>query len=388
MQVVHVIRDLELTSGGPSRAVPQLVMTINRLSQNQDWSQHIVFGDRGNDNATIATDSRLESHGIRSVVQLTAFDGLAKSVSQIHSCHPITLMHVHGLWSPELHQVIRLARTKNIPYVVSPQGMLSPWCFNYKWLKKRMGWLLYQYSDLNKAVAIHVTSEAEQSDVRRLGVSVPIFVIPNGMQVSEPRKVPTVATQTHVAVCISRLHPVKGLEFLVEAWANLQPPNWKLVIAGPSEAGTRERLAIQIRGCQSPKTIELRDAVVDQAKTDLLNEAELFVLPSFSENFGVAIAESLAHGIPVITTTGTPWSAIVPNRCGWFVAPEVHELQQALHEATACTSATLADMGRRGQALIASEYSWETVASRMMGAYASITTGAFQLKSGLTSIRT
>lgn len=380
LQIVHAIRDLELSSGGPSRSIPQLALSINQASQGAHWSQHLVFGDRGNPNATVATASGLKSHGIRSQSRLAAFNALANCANVLHGRQPITILHVHGLWSPELHRVVRWARIKKIPYIVSPRGMLSQWCFNHKWLKKRMGWLLYQYRDLQNAAAIHVTSDDEQNDVRRMGLTSPIFVIPNGMQVSEEIRKPGKSTQRRQAVCITRLHPVKGLDLLVEAWVNLKLTDWKLVIAGPSEAGMRERLDAQINASQQSCLIELRDAVEGAEKTALLNEAELFVLPSFSENFGMAIAESLANGIPVITTTGTPWSTIVPNRCGWYVAPEMQELQRALLEATACSAETLVDMGRRGQALIASDYSWETVALRMIDAYSTI---AFKKGEGL-----
>lgn len=372
MQIVHVIRDLELSSGGPSRSIPQLVLSINQATQGTDWSQHLVFGDRGQPNATVAAATNLKSHGIRSHSRLATFNALADCTSELHGCQPITILHVHGLWSPELHGVVRWARTKNIPYVVSPRGMLSQWCFNHKWLKKRIGWLFYQRQDLMKAAAIHATSDDEQNDVRRMGLNSPIFVIPNGMQVCEGIRKPNTSTQPRLAVCITRLHPVKGLDLLIEAWARSQLSNWKLVIAGPSEAGMRERLDSQIKSSQQQSSIELLDSVEGAKKAALLNEAELFVLPSYSENFGMAIAESLAHGIPVITTTGTPWSSIVSNRCGWFVTPEVQGLQQALVEATSCSAEKLVDMGRRGQALIANDYSWKAVASRMLDAYSSI----------------
>ncbi len=351
-QILHAIRDLELASGGPSRSIPQLVMAIDSAAHGDGLKQHVVYGDRGNANATISTSSRVAVHGMRSASSFAAFNALATCADRLHSSQPISLLHVHGLWSPELHRVMRWARGQKLPYVVSPRGMLSEWCINHKRLKKRLGWLLYQSNDLKKASAIHATSDDERNDVRRMGIETPTFVVPNGMQVVENLRQPRPATEARVALCITRLHPVKGLELLIEAWDNLQLPNWKLVIAGPSEAGMREKLETQIQRSKSQRMIELKGEVDGPAKQTLLDSADLFVLPSFSENFGMAIAESLAHGLPVITTTGTPWSVIVSNRCGWFVAPNVSELQRALQEATGSSPETLIEMGQRGQALM------------------------------------
>ncbi len=373
MHIVQAIRDLELASGGPSRSIPQLVEAIQTASRERGWIQHLIYSDRGAANAELMSTQHLRVRPVTHTTKLA--NQLASVVSEIHQQDAISLIHVHGLWSPTLHRVMRWARSAKIPYIVSPRGMLSEWCFNHKRMKKRIGWWLYQSRDLQRAACLHATSEEERNDIQRMNIGTPVAVIPNGMDVKGSNR--ELATHSpRLALCITRLHPVKGLDLLIDAWARLRPTDWKLVIAGPSEQGMRERIQGQIARLQLESCIELREEVNGSMKAELLQAAEVFVLPSLSENFGMAIAESLAHGIPVLTTTGTPWSQIVSHQCGWYVAPETAALTTALQQATTSTSETLHEMGVRGRALIANDYSWPAIANRMIEAYTSVARGS------------
>ncbi len=211
-------------------------------------------------------------HGVAGALSGTAAGGLAQELQRIHTQDPLRMIHVHGLWSPTLHSVITWARRQGVPYVVSPRGMLSEWCFNHKRLKKRIGWWLYQRSDLQRAAAIHVTSEAEKSDVQALGIRSRIVVVPNGANLNTA---PRVRQQKpiRVALCITRLHPVKGLDMLIDAWAELRPANWKLIIAGPSEEGMRERIIAQINKLKLVDQVEVLDEVNEpQSRSSLRSQ--------------------------------------------------------------------------------------------------------------------
>lgn len=371
IHIAHAIRDLELASGGPSRSIPQLVEALDLLPNSDAWIQHLLFGNRGNPNAQLKPTASLQVHGVTEGLSGTAANGLAQELQRIHTQSPLRLVHVHGLWSPTLHNVIKWARHARVPYVVSPRGMLSEWCFNHKRLKKRIGWWLYQRSDLQRAAAIHVTSEAEKSDVQGLGIRGPVVVVPNGANLNTTLR-GLQEKPTRVALCITRLHPVKGLDMLIDAWASLRPENWKLIIAGPSEEGMRERLIAQIGKLKLVDQVELQGEVDEAAKSKLFALSDLFVLPSQSENFGMSIAESLAIGVPVVTTTGTPWTDVSSYNCGWIVPPRTADLTTALRLALAAKPAMLFEMGQRGRQLILDKFTWPAVALRMRAAYESI----------------
>ena len=106
--------------------------------------------------------------------------------------------------------------------------------------------------------------------------------------------------------------------------------------------------------------------------TTSFRDADLFVLPTYSENFGMVVAEALAHGVPALTTRGAPWSMLLDQECGWWVEPTVTGVADGLRQATSCNSETLRSMGRRGQAFVRTEFRWEQVAARFIAAYEEI----------------
>jgi len=162
---------------------------------------------------------------------------------------------------------------------------------------------------------------------------------------------------------------------LIEAWASLAPGDWKLAIAGPDEAGYRAVLERQIRTHSLADRILLLGVVDDDEKWSLLEQCELFIGPSRTENFGMAIAEALQSGTPVITTTGTPWRELVERDCGWWVEPDAAALQRALKEATQAAAEELRRRGGKGRRLIAEKYSWDQVAAKTLDLYRSILAG-------------
>lgn len=372
VHVAHVIRDLELASGGPSRSVPQLMKAIDDLDDGENWVQHLAFGERGNARAEVGGSTRIVVHPVAETSFPNSLNGLANKLAALHSDFRLSVIHLHGIWSPTLHRVARFARKNQIPYVVSPRGMLSQWCFNHKRFKKRVGWWLYQRSDLQYASAIHVTSADEKRDLRTLGFSDAVSVISNGTDLLPVARGLSTAKTVRLALCITRLHPVKGLDMLLDAWGQLRPEGWRLIIAGPSEQGMKEKLEAQILNLALQQVVEIRGEVDMVAKSDLFTIADLFVLPSRSENFGMSIAEALAHEIPVITTTGTPWSDILNYQCGWIVEPQTESLAVALRTALAEPSAKLEQMGRKGRQLIEDKFTWATVASQMRDLYKSL----------------
>ena len=171
-------------------------------------------------------------------------------------------------------------------------------------------------------------------------------------------------------VFLGRIAKEKGIDMLLDAWRELalEFPQWHLRIAGPltsAHAADMQRLASTLDLPRCEFIGELRDA----AKTAELAAARLFVLPSHTENFGIVVAEALAHGVPVVTTTGTPWTELEARGCGWRVAPERAALTAGLRAALLRTPSELASMGAAGRKWVTSVYRWDAVAERMLSTY-------------------
>ena len=293
------------------------------------------------------------------------------------------IVHINEVWSWHLHRIANVAYSKGVPVVWSPHGSLTPWALDHKWLKKRVAWLLYMRRDLSRARIFHVTAQSEVEDMRRLGFDNEVAVLPLGVKFrwtdEELRKIKS-NSPTKTILFVSRIHPKKGIDNLIKAWAVLKQNHgiagigdWKVKIVGedafPEYSNVLKRLC---RSLDVENDVEFCGALYGDEKDAAYAEAKLFVLPSHSENFGSVIAEALACGTPVITTKGTPWECLRTNRCGWWVDVGVESLVEALQSALSLDDSELYAMGSRGRALMQRDYDWKSIADKMLKTYTSI----------------
>jgi glycosyltransferase involved in cell wall biosynthesis len=280
------------------------------------------------------------------------------------------IVHSHGLWiAPNVYAGQAAAQGRK-PLVVSPRGMLAPGALQFSRMKKRVVWKLWQGPAYRNATLWHATSHQEADDIRRFGIDAPIAVIPNGVDLTDQLALHAPVKSMRTILFLSRIHPKKGLPSLINAWEELseQRPDWQLVIAGPDEDGHRMALEKIVRQRQISR-VSFKAPVYDEAKYSLLADADLFVLPTISENFGIAVAEALAAGIPAIVTKGAPWSGLETQKCGWWVEQGVEPLLTALREATALSASHRKVMGLQGREWMRQEFGWEAIGQQMACAY-------------------
>jgi glycosyltransferase involved in cell wall biosynthesis len=278
------------------------------------------------------------------------------------------IVHLHGIWQYPGIVSTGAARPAGSVTVLSPHGMLSTQALAHHSQKKQVAWLVYQRVALARVDLIHVTSVAEHADVRRAGLRQPVALVPFGVEVPEecPDRAPT---GPMTAVFLSRIHPIKGIVDLVRAWARVRPAGWRLLICGPDECGHGQFVsrAIAELGIGDVVTIEGPRWGNDREK--FVAAADLFVLPSHSENFGLAVAEALAQGVPVLTTCGTPWECAATTGCGWWVPIGEKGLEVGLLEASRLDRETLLQMGRRGWSMMVERFAWDACGARLAAVY-------------------
>ena len=236
--------------------------------------------------------------------------------------------------------------------------------------KKQLSWWIRQRRDLMSASAFHATSEAEASDIRSRELTQPIAIIPNGIAIPKQSSFHRDDSDERRILFLSRFHPVKGVLNLVHAFHRTCAENeWKLVLAGPGEGAYRTEVASLVNQLGLANRVSILGSISDAEKWSLYRTAEVFVLPSFSENFGIVVAEALAAGVPVITTTATPWSGLKERNSGWWVKPTADAVAIALRRAVSLPRQELQEMGTRGSQWVRSEFQWDSIASRMSQFY-------------------
>jgi glycosyltransferase involved in cell wall biosynthesis len=282
------------------------------------------------------------------------------------------VVHDHGLWRMPNVYAGNAAAEAGKPLVVAPRGMLSPEALSFSAMKKKVFWHLMQKSAIASAACFHATSEKEYRDIRAAGFLQPVAIIPNGIDIPDQLPGQTRTNEATLTVLsLARIHPIKGLDILLHAWQKISEshPDWRLRIIGPSENGHADSLRRFVAE-QRLRRVSIEDALYGEEKSRVFQSASLFVLPSRSENYGMAVAEALAAGAPAITTKGTPWRDLQTEDCGWWIDHGIDSLAAALSTAMTLPASRLSEMGQKGRSWIARAFSWNRVARDMLDLYA------------------
>ncbi|REH01899.1 glycosyltransferase [Flavobacterium aquicola] len=275
------------------------------------------------------------------------------------------IVHINGIWSPQNWGFQKAAQELKIKVVMSPHGMLESWILQRNPLKKKIALFLFQNNAIKKADHIHATAQMEKDSVRKLSFDNPISIIPNGIDLSELKRGKE-QYGTQKMVFLSRIHPKKGIEILLEAWSNCDTKGWTLEIAG---SGDTAYIATLIQSAQTLKNVHFVGAKYGEDKWNFLRSADVMVLPTHSENFGIVVAEALAVGVPVITTTGTPWQDLENYNCGWWIDLSVVNLKSVLLKVFNTPAATLEKMGKNGKNLVQEKYDIKAIGKKMVQLY-------------------
>jgi glycosyltransferase involved in cell wall biosynthesis len=263
-----------------------------------------------------------------------------------------------------------VAQRHKLPLVVSPRGMLGREALRFSRYRKLAFWHALQRSALQPTSCFHATSEKEYGDVRMAGLQQPVAIIPNGIDLPEREKVKTFTSPKTVLV-LGRIHPKKGVATLIEAWSKLEDkfPDWHLKIVGPLLNNNYVKELRQTISIRRLARAQLAGPLYGDDKSEAYAAADVFILPSLDENFGMTIAEALAHGTPVISTKGAPWQGLEKYGCGWWVDHDVVALTSALDHAMSIDRQRLAEMGQAGKAWMERDFSWSSVARSMDSVY-------------------
>ena len=360
----HIVSHIDEEASGPSYTVPRLAQSL-AAAQNQP----VVLAtlDRGGGTKNIEPVTHLAFAQAAFPRKLGRSPSMRRWLSDSKN-NGISLIHSHGLWMMPNIYPARVAARFGIPHIIAPRGTLDPEALVYSAVAKKFVSCLGQSSSLKGAAAFHATSTDEACHIRAQNLRQPIILSPNGIDIPPCNHIYTGGRRT--LLYLGRLHHKKGIDMLLQAWMFLEPeyPDWDLRIVGKGSDAfeTELRRDIANRG--------LNRVIVDgplygDDKLAALQQADLFVLPTRGENFGVVVAEALAAGTPVVTTTAAPWAQLEDYRAGWCCPPQSISIQSSLARALAVDADSLMEMGMRGRAWMQRAYGWVEIGARMANAY-------------------
>ena len=359
MKVIHFITGIDKTGGGTT-AYMQLLST--ELKQLVDLI--VVTG---------ISPHPVELKGVNVHffnLSLVRWFRLEKEFSQLIESEKPDIVHINGIWQPQTWLFQKVAQNFELKVVVSPHGMLDPYILKRHPLKKKIAMLLFQKKAINSANYFVVTSNLEYENLRKIRIKQNVEIIPNAIDVQPVKQKTNYSVEGKKNILyLSRIHSQKGIELLIEAIDCLKNENIKLIIAGQGESSYVEFLNDIVVKKKLTRLIEFKGGIYDNEKWNLFNESDIFILPSYSECFGIVVAEALATGIPVITTTGTPWQELQTYNCGWWIDLNVENLTNSIIKALQLTPEDLKVMGARGRKLVEEKYEIKAVAKQMKEFY-------------------
>src|SRR5262245_12664307 len=347
MKVLHIIPSVAARYGGPSQAI----YTMCRALQARGTEILIATTNAdGGEELPVPLGEKIIYQGAPTIFFPRQWSEALKYSRPLalwleQNVRNFDLAHIHAVFSHACVAAARACRKNVVPYMVRPLGTLDPWSLKQKSVSKRLFWHLGVKRMLAGAAAIHYTSDEERRLVEtELGLSGGV-VVPNGLDLSfiNRRTEPFDAPRSEIGdspyvLALSRIHPKKGFELLIESFAALKKSglfgSWRLVFAGDGDAEYVDQL----------KTLARRNGLNGDAlfvgwlegdrKYAALKGASLLALPSYQENFGICLIEALAYGVPVLVSPHVNLAPeIEKSGAGWVAALGEDELTSALAEA-------------------------------------------------------
>ena len=368
MRIVHVIPTLSQEASGPSYSVINLCKSI-LATGNQITLATLDCGHIAGAPSFVKAFPR----GIGSS-RLGRSPAMHRWLSLRCEANEVDILHNHGMWQMNSVYPAWAAHRGDVQFVCSPRGALSEWAMRHGSKAKKIFWPIFQLPALKRVSCFHATAESEYEDIRRLGFRQPVAIIPNGIDL--PVLQNRVPSQQRTLLFLGRIHVVKGLDMLLPAWhaVQLEFPEWRLVIAGSDDVGYRgssgylEEIKAKVRQLGLER-VQFPGPLYGAQKRQAYRDADLYVLPSYSENFGMTVAEALSMGTPAVVSKGAPWEGLNQNDAGWWVEKNSESLAVSLREAMRRSPAELCTMGERGRAWMQRDFSWSGIGAKMIATY-------------------
>lgn len=308
------------------------------------------------------------------------FFGYAPTLAPALSAATLDLLHVHGLWMYPSVASRRWSQHQQKPTIITPHGMLDSWAIrNARWKKRIAGWL-YENAHLRGATCLHALCASEAEAIRAYSLHNPICIIPNGidppvaMRPALPPWRATLPADAKIVFYLGRLHPKKGLPYLLRAWSlgrsiNTSADDWHLVIAGWDQGGHESELKHWTEKHGLQRCVHFVGPQFEAAKHASYRHVDAFILPSLSEGLPMTVLEAWSYGLPVLMTPQCNLPEGFQAQAALRIDPEPERIVSGLVALFTMPDQERIAMGERGRALVAQRFNWPHIAQQMLLVY-------------------
>ncbi|MGK7925423.1 MAG: glycosyltransferase [Spirulina sp.] len=386
---LHIIPSINPLGGGSNLAAIEIVRALRKagvdaeIATTHDFDKSIVESRSGEiqefQNIPVRFFSRLFTN-FKPLVEFAISLDYTKWLEQ--NINNYQIVHIHSFFSYLCTRGAMTARKHKIDYLITPHGQLDSWVINQKRWKKNIYSFLWERNNLDRATAIHCTTANEIDNVREYGLSTPTFTVPLGVaQIADNPEAKNTIRQrfgqiknsTPIILFLARLHPKKRVDFLIQVLSQLKDRcEFHLLIAGTGKTSYVEYLKHQVAEFKLQENVTFVGFVQGEAKDLLLQGSDIFVLPSYGENFGIAVAEAMSAGLAIAITPEVQISSDLHNQDVGFVIPGETEIWVETIKKLLESEEMRQNMGNRGKIFAASRYQWETTGEQLASIYQKI----------------
>jgi len=381
LRVLHVIRGMA-NSSGTTHIVGPLAAAQARL----DCDVSIFCVEKGEEPNVLPDRELVASRCFRQTLRLNN-PGISLDLAAAlrRGIRQFDIVHVHAIWNFPSWWAMRAARKARVPYLVAPQGSLDPWALKQNRAGKKLYGTFTEIPLLRRASCIQALTAKEVRQVRAYGITAPIEIIPNGIDENlltrERRPDPAcfrLPDHCSTLLFLSRIHPKKGLELLVDVAERVRGdvPELRIVVAG-GDAGSKylDTIKAQCREKGLGDRFVFLGELKGEDKHAVLSAADAFILPSYSEGLPVAVLEALGSGLPVVITDECNLPEVRERRAGFVVPPDAPGIADAVRKLFSLSSLERAAMGTAARKLAAEKFTWDRIAGQTLDCYRRIIDG-------------
>jgi glycosyltransferase involved in cell wall biosynthesis len=359
MKILHLSNIIGERKGG---GVHEVVSNFYKYQKKEGHEPHIWYPGLDKDADSIRLDGNIKGLSTIGNSKFGLVSEIFKPIPK--NINNFDIIHQHGIWMPISLLSKKIKKKSKVKFVIQPHGYLEPFRMEISKYKKKAIFNIYEKSNLLNSACIIACSKDEGFKLKKMFPDNEIAVIPNGVSLdfyNEPFSIHNNPKDKKRMLFLSQIIPIKGLERLFEIIAKMGVENfseWELLIVGYEDKNYVKFLKNMVLELKLEKIVSFVGPKFGKDKVEIFDSADVFIFPSFNENYGIVIAEALSRGLPVIATKGTPWEELNSSKCGFWVDNTKEGIEAGLVKLLQMPQSELKKMGLRGRDLIKNKYLW------------------------------